>query len=203
MLSGNETMRAQQALAQARLLVNPTVGILGVGVGKSSDHPGEAAVILYVDESMSAVAPSTVEGVRTMVVPTNARAVAFGSAPQTPLEYGTPALPPAVLNAAVAMKQQIARSLMRQNKAFFGVGVGQSLDSPKEAALVVYVDRKRIPADLPAMIDGLRVRYIVMDRLHVTRAYASPIQSRSHCVPHTAPGQPDTFDPIKPQKIIF
>jgi hypothetical protein len=203
MLSGNETLRAQEALAQARLLVNPSAGILGVAIGKSSDRPGEAAVILYIDESMSAAAPSTVEGVRTLIIPSNARAVAFGSASQTALEYGVPVLQPAMLNAAATIKQQIAHRLMRQNPAFFGVGVGQSLDNPKEAALVIYVDRKRIPAELPATIDGLRARYIVMDRLHVTRAYASPIQSRSHCVPHAAPGEGDDFEPIKAGKISF
>ncbi len=49
-LSDEEIARAQRALYAARLLVNPTVGILGVSMGKSSDHPGEAAVIVYVDE---------------------------------------------------------------------------------------------------------------------------------------------------------
>ncbi|MGD0736716.1 MAG: hypothetical protein ABR976_16415 [Terracidiphilus sp.] len=209
LLSGNETLRAQEALAQARMLVNPSAGILGVAVGKSSDHPGEGAVILYVDEAVNAAAapsaapPDTVDGARTIVIPTTARAVAFGSAPQTAVEYGVPVLQPAVLNAAMAIKQQIAHSLMRQNPAFFGVGVGQSLDNPREAALVIYVDRKRIPASLPATIDGLRARYIVMDRLHVTRAYASPIQSRSHCVPHAVPSQPAGFDLITPGKISF
>jgi len=38
---------------------------------------------------------------------------------------------------------------MRHNPSFFAVGVGQSLDNPKEAALVVYVDRKQLPAQLP------------------------------------------------------
>jgi hypothetical protein len=42
-----------------------------------------------------------------------------------------------------------------------------------------------------------------MDRLHVTRAYASPIQSRSHCMPHPAPNQAAGFDPIRPSKISF
>jgi hypothetical protein len=203
LLTGNETLRAQEALAQARMLVNPSTGILGVAMGKSSDHPGEGAVILYVDESMSPAAPATVDGLRTIIIPSTARALAFGSAPQTAVEYGVPLLQPGGLNAAATIKQQIARSLMKQNPAFFGVGVGQSLDNPKEAALVIYVDRKRLPGHLPATFDGLRARYIVMDRLHVTRAYASPIQSRSHCVPHAAPNQTAGFDLIKPLKISF
>jgi hypothetical protein len=106
------------------------------------------------------------------------------------------ALTTAVLNAAVAAKQSIAHSLMRRNPAFFGVGVGQSLDNPREAALVIYVDRKRIPTELPQMIDGLRTRYVVMDRLHVTRSYAAPAQPRLHCMPHPSAGQPTGFDPF-------
>ncbi len=194
-LSDTENGRAQQALADGRALVNPAAGILGVAAGKSSDHPGEGAVLLYVDESMTVNAPATVGGVRTLVVPTNAHAVAFGSAPQTPLEgRSASALPASILGAAAAIKQQAARSLMQQNPAFFGVGVGQSLDNPREAALVIYVDRKQLPAQLPATMNGLRTRYIVMDRMHVTRSYAAPMQSKLHCMPRPAAGKSAGFD---------
>jgi hypothetical protein len=193
-LSDAEIERAQQALAQARLLVNPAAGILGVATGKSSDQPGEVAILLYVDESMSVNAPATVDGVRTVTIPTTAHAVASGSAPQTPLEgRASLTLPAAVLSPAVAIKQQIAHSLMRHNPAFFAVGVGQSLDNPKEAALIVYVDRKQLPAELPPAINGLRARYIVMDRLHVTQSYATPAPSKLHCMPRPAAGQPAGF----------
>ena len=189
-LSGTENARAQQAMAQARTLINSATGILGVAPGKSSDHAGEAAIVLYVDETMPVSAPQSVNGVRTVVVPTNARAVAAGSAPLNPLDSNVatsvPTLPSAALTQAITLKQQLAQRLMKQNPAFFGIGVGQSLDNPKEAALVVYVDRKNIPASLPQAIDGLRIRYVVMDRMHVTRSYASPIQSRSRCLPPPA-----------------
>jgi len=189
-----EAARAQQALAQARMIVNPAAGILGVATGKSSDHPGEAAILLYVDESMTVNAPATVDGVRTVAIPTTAHAVAFGSAPPTALEARiVSALPTQTLGAAITIKQQIAHSLMRKNPAFFAVGVGQSLDNPREAALVVYVDRKRLPAQLPPTINGLRARYVVMDRLHVTRSYAMPSPSKLHCMPHPAAGQPAAF----------
>jgi hypothetical protein len=183
-LSDAETARAQQALGQARMLVNSAAGILGVAIGKSSDHPGEAAVILYTDESRTVTVPSTVDGVRTVMIPTTARAVAYGSAPRTPFEAGSVSLPSPALAQAAAVKNQMAANLMRQNPAFFGVGVGQSLDNPHEAALVIYVDRNRLPAQLPATVDSLRVRYIVMDRLHVTRSYAAP--SRLHCMARPA-----------------
>jgi hypothetical protein len=82
------------------------------------------------------------------------------------------------LNRAMQAKQQAARQWMQENSAIFGVGVGQSLDNPREAALVIYVDRSRLPKDLPQTLDGVRTRYIVMDRLHVTRSYmtAGPAQ---------------------------
>ena len=199
-LTGAENARAQLAMAQARTLVNSSTGILGVATGKSSDHAGEAAVILYVDEAASVTAPQTVNGVRTLVIPTNARAVAVGSAPLTPIDSTVPTLPGAALNQALSLKQQIAQRLIKQNSGFFGVGVGQSLDNPKEPALVIYVDRKSIPAILPQTIDGLRTRYVVMDRMHVTRSYATRLQSRSRCMPSSTKSptfrlSSDGFDP--------
>jgi len=196
-----ENTRAQAALAPARMLVNPSAGILGVATGRSSDHPGTGAVIVYVDENMAVTAPANVDGVRTVVIPTNARDVALGAAPQSPLEINVPALPASVLAAAVQVKQQQARNLMAQYPAFFGIGVGQSLDNPKEAALVIYVDRKRIPAQLPQTLNGLRTRYVVMDRLHVTRSYAAPNASKRHCVPHPTPEQPFFLDRLTPFKL--
>ncbi len=195
-LSDEQIERGQQALASARLLVNPTNGILGVAMGKSSDRPGEAAVIVYVDESGNANVPASVEGVRTLVIPTNAHAVAFGTAPLANAAMGLPALSGPALSQALAVKRQAARNLMARNPAFFGVGVGQSLDNPHEAALVIYVDRGRSPGTLPEAIGGLRTRYIVMDRLHVTRSYATTVQSSRHCFPRAV--EDNDFDPAKP-----
>lgn len=183
-----QATQAEQAMNQARMLVNTSTGILGVATGKSSDHPGQPAVILYVDQTKKVAAPATVNGVRTQVIPTTPSAVAFGVAPETPQEAAVPAILAApVLNEAVAAKNAIAPNLMKQNAAYFAVGVGQSLDDPQQPALVIYVDRSKVPAQLPATINGMRTRYIIMDRLHVTRSYAIPLQSRSRCMPHPAP----------------
>ena len=185
-LSGPQSELAQQALGQARMLINPSMGILGVATGKSSDHAGEAAVIFYVDEGMNVSVPQTVSGVRTEVIPATAQAVAAGTAPQSAAKSGAPtSLPSAVFSQAVAAKEQVAQNLMQQNPAYFGVGVGQSLDNPREASLVVYVDRRQVPATLPPVINGLRTRYVIMDRLHVTRSYLKgPVRSMGHCMSH-------------------
>ena len=183
-----EITRAQQALNAARALVNPAAGILGVATGKSNDAAGEGAVLVFVDESMTVSVPAAVGGVRTQVIPTTAHAVAFGAAPQTASISAVPPLAAGVLNPALAVKRQLVHSLMQQNPAFFAVGVGQSLDNPREAALVVYVDRNRVPAQLLQVIGGLRTRFVVMDRLHVTRAYASQFTAGNHCMAHAVVG---------------
>lgn len=188
-LADAEIVRAQQALESARAWVQPSVGVLGVATGKSSDHPGEAAVLVYVDENMNVNVPATVDGVRTHVIPANSHAVAAGAAPLANSVGAFPALSAAVFNAAAVVKQQYASALMKQNPSFFGVGVGQSLDNPRDAALVIFVDRRNIPAQLPQTISGLRTRFVVMDRLHVTRAYATPFTAGKHCMAHPADGR--------------
>ena len=195
-LTDAETARVQQGLAQARLLINPSAGVLGVAMGKSSDHAGEGAVVVYVDEAMNPAVPALVEGVRTVVIPTNARAVALGSVPQTPLEAGSGSVPAAAFNQALGVKQRLARSLMAQNSAFFGVGVGQSLDNLSEPSLVIYVDRKAAPVQLAEIVGGLRARYILMDRLHVTRSYATSVASRPRCLARGTVPAPEGYDPL-------
>jgi hypothetical protein len=196
-LSGAEKARAEQALGAGRALVSPSTGILGVATGKSSDHAGEAALLVYVDQGMNPTVPQTVNGVRTLVIPTTAQAVNAGVAPQTPAP--TP-MPANVLSQAVNAKQQVASGLMK-NPAFFGVGVGQSLDNPREAALVIFVDKRQVPATLPATLSGLRTRYVIMDRLHVTRSYATGLQSRSRCMSHAARPDADPFQLKKVEKL--
>jgi hypothetical protein len=194
-LSDAEIARIQTALATARQMVNPLSGLLGVAMGKSSDHAGEASVILYVNENAAGTQPATIDGVRTMVIPTDGHAVAMGAVPMANTNASGPTLGAATLNQALAIKRQLARGLMHQNDAFFGVGVGQSLDNPHDAALVIYVDRKQMPATLPQTIGGLRTRYVVMDRLHVTRSFAVPFEARRHCMPHLE--HQGTFDPAR------
>jgi hypothetical protein len=188
-LSNSEMNRTEQAMGAARMLVNPSQGTLGVAMGKSSDHAGEGAVIVYISRGANVPVPATIEGVRTVVIPATSEAVANGSAPVTALEANQlPALSGTVLNSAVSVKRQVSKSLMRSNPAFFGVGVGQSYDNPKEAVLVIYVDQRHVPASLPATIGGLRTRYVIMDRLHVTRSYAKGLETRSRCMSHAVGG---------------
>jgi hypothetical protein len=184
-LQDAEIERGQEALYTARSLVNPANGLLGVAMGKSSDRPSEAAVLVYVGDNPKGAVPASIEGVRTVIIPATADEVAMGTAAMDNggSAHGLPT--PSSMGHAIRVKQLLARGLMR-NPAYFGVGVGQSLDNPREAALVIYVDRNRLPANLPATVNGVRTRYVVMDRLHVTRSYAAGIASRRHCMAHEA-----------------
>jgi hypothetical protein len=90
---------------------------------------------------------------------------------------------------------------MQQNSAFFAIGVGQSFDNPREAALVIYVDRAHIPAQLPATVSGIRTHYIFIDRLHVTRSYAAGFPTPHHCTPHPVSGSAENEDLLKPRAL--
>jgi hypothetical protein len=197
-LTSAQTAAARQALPQARMMVNPSLGILGTATGKSSDHSGEATIIFYLDQNAAASVPQTVNGVRTEVIPTTAQAVAAGTAPRSAVSSALPSLSSAALSQAIAAKQQVVRRLLKRNRAFFGVGVGQSLDNPREAALVIYVDRWQVPAALPATINGLRTRYVVMDRLHVTRSYLTgPVHQTGRCMSHSLASPSGTLDLLR------
>jgi hypothetical protein len=172
--------RAAADVANATLL-RPDNGILGIATGKSLDSPGEAAVIVYTDKSKPAVAvPMVINGVRTLVIPTDAASLSAGTAPLTLSQVEGIQLSADVLRAAATAQKQFAPQLMA-DPAFFGVGVTQSYDNPAEAALVVLVDLTKTPKSMPDSIGGLRIRYMRVNRLHVTRSKFAPVPRAARC----------------------
>jgi hypothetical protein len=176
-LTAAERERVEAALPQTQLLVNPGSGIVRVGVEISKDRPGIGAIAFYVEPvnsgqtlaSISAQIPASIGGVATVVLPASAQST--DSAAATPIQPRA-----ASLSQVLAVKQKIAANVLKSGPAFFGVGVGQSLDNPNDAALVLFVDRKIFTGKLPDSLEsigGQRVRIILMDRLHVTRSHGS------------------------------
>jgi hypothetical protein len=169
-LTAAERERVDAALPQAQLLLNPANGIVRVGVTASKDHPGTGAIAFYAEPAAyaqsAAAIPAAIGGVATVVLSMNGPS----AEPAAPASLQPRA---ASLAQAVAVKQRNVVSLMKSNSAIFGVGVGQSLDNPNDAAVILYVDRHRAPGTLPETLDGQRVRILLMDRLHVTRAHGS------------------------------
>ncbi len=177
--------RVQAALASTEyrqfLHRAPTGAILGAAAGASLDEHGRPALILYVDRNHADVSiPATLDGVRTQVIPTTAAAIAQGDAPRQPSEPEGLHLSAASLAHAAQIAQLHARELMR-DPAILGIGVAQSLDRPTEPALLVLVDVGRIPHGMPTTIDGLRVRYIHLQRFHVTRERSEVRPAPSSC----------------------
>lgn len=179
-LGASERERVETALAAAQPVLNPAAGIVRIGVAASKDHSGEGAVAVYVEPGGMATAsiPAAIGGVATVVLPANAPSGETGLASQ---------LRSASFNQVLAVKQRNAAALLKANPALFGVGVGQSLDNPADAAVVLFVDRRKAAGKLPETgkfpetVDGQRVRIILMDRLHVTRSHGSPARSMSTC----------------------
>jgi hypothetical protein len=169
-MSAAQTAATQQGAA----IVDASKGIFGVAAGKSLDQPGQAAVLVYVDQSRvgSVAVPQTIAGLPTRVIPTTAGAVASGTAPTTSSITPGIHLPQATLAAAQTVQKQNAAQLM-SDPAFFGVGVAQSQDNPSEAALMVFIDRTRTPRSQPATVGGLRVRYRTTNPIKVNYSAAA------------------------------
>ena len=163
-MTAARTVASQQGAA----IVDAAKGILGVTAGKSLDQPGQAAVLVYVDQNRagSVQVPQTIGGLPTRVIPTTASAVASGTAPTSVSIRPGIHLSDATLAAAKTVHKQHANQIMRDS-AFFGVGVTQSRDNPTEAALMVFVDRTKTPHSQPATVGGLRVRYRTMNPIKV------------------------------------
>jgi hypothetical protein len=172
----------------AALLTRPDNGILGVATGQSLDSPGEAAVIVYVDKNKPGIPiPKVIHGVRTLVIPTDAASMSAGTEPTTLPQVDGIHLSGEVLRAAAGVQQQFAPQLMA-DPAFFGVGVTQSYDNPAEAALLVLVDLTKTPQSMPDQVGGLRLRYLRVNRLHVTRSKLAPVEQAPRCaLPSSGP----------------
>jgi hypothetical protein len=146
------------------LLAYPQVQ--AVGVGQSYDNPNEAAILFFVTQGESRTnLPAQVDGVRTRVVeqPLFAKRGAISTEDSAMLEKSAPApqLVYSVSDAEMASAKVVhtahVDALMKQ-AGVQGVGVGSSVDSPGEAALMIFTIRG-VPQDpIPAVIDGLRTR---------------------------------------------
>jgi hypothetical protein len=170
-----DRISAAKAVAgsQGAALIDPSKGILGVSAGKSLDHPGQAAVLVYVDRdrSSSVTVPQTIGGLRTRLIPTTAGDVANGTVAAASVLPPGIHLSQAALDAARAAQRQYASQIM-SDPAFFGVGVAQSQDNPNEAALMVFVDRTRTPQSSLTTVGGLRVRYRTLSPIRINHTAA-------------------------------
>lgn len=155
---------ATRDLHAPELLAYPQVQ--AVGVGQSYDNPKEAAILFFVTQGESRTnLPAQVDSLRTRVIeqPLFAKRGAISAEDSAMLEKSAPApqLVYSVSDAEMARAKVVhtghADALMKQ-AGVQGVGIGSSIDSPGEAALVIFTIRG-VPQDpIPAVIDGVRTR---------------------------------------------
>lgn len=195
---------AQRArdLHAPELLANPY--IQAIGVGESSDHPGEPAVLLVVNpDQIPTALPDELEGVATRIVQSTQPGphgifemeTAQRIAPTVDV-FAVQALSLAELARAKAVQTAHVSELMKQ-PGVQGVGITSSADAPGEAALMIFVVRGVSRNPIPAMIDGLRTRVRESSRFtagqreneSVTGCKVVPPAEISHATPRVSDRQ--------------
>jgi hypothetical protein len=150
--------RAPELLANA--------GVHAIGLGRSYDDPGQAAILLFVNRANAEAAiPQSVDGIRTHVMEGEAWSYrGLLSAEETAQMLQRQSAPKLVYELRAgemerAKKVHAARAPeLLKNADVLGVGITSSIDSPGEAALLIYVKRGAKQVGLPTEMDGLRTR---------------------------------------------
>src|ERR1700676_167598 len=146
------------------LLAHPEVQ--AVGVGQSYDNPKEPAILFFVTPGESrANLPAQVDGVRTRIIekPLFAKRGAISAEDSAMLEksVAVPQLVYSVSDAEMARAKVVHTAhvdALMKRAGVQGVGIGSSVDSPGEAALMIFTIRGLPQDPIPAVIDGLRTR---------------------------------------------
>lgn len=146
------------------LMAHPEVQ--AVGVGASYDNPAEAAIVFFVMKGQPrSNLPAEVDGVRTRIVENDTIALRGIVSATESAELEKSAVAPQMVYSVSA--PEIARAkvvhaahlteLLKQ-AGVQGLGITSSVDSPGEAALMVYMIRGVEQAAIPPVIDGVRTR---------------------------------------------
>ena len=140
--------------------------VQAVGVGASYDNPADPAILFFVTRGQPhADIPPQVEGIRTRVLEGDffAQRGALSAEESAALEQTLPKpeivypIPDAEIARAKLVHAAHANELM-QRPGVQGVGISSSMDSPGEAALMIFLIRGVAHNPIPAVIDGLRTR---------------------------------------------
>jgi hypothetical protein len=155
---------------RAELLAHPEAQ--AVGVGASYDNPEEPAILFFVTRGAPRTGiPLEVDGVRTRMIEGDLFAArgALTQAESAQLEQAAGAPQMAYSLAEPEVKQALGVQSVHQDEwlqktGVQAVGVTSSVDSPGEAALLIYLVRGELHEPVPAVIDGLRTRVRVGSR---------------------------------------
>jgi hypothetical protein len=146
------------------LLARP--GVQAVGLGASRDNPREPAILLFVLKDVPRPEiPAQVDGVRTRVVEGNfalsGNPLSAEASAALERAAGLPQTQYPVSEAEVARARIVHaahETEWMRRPGVQGVGISSSLDSPGEAALIIFVVRGAAHDPVPPVVDGLRTR---------------------------------------------
>jgi hypothetical protein len=146
------------------LLAHPEVQ--AVGVGASYDNPAEAAILFFVTRGQPRTnIPAQVDGIRTRIIEGDLFASRGALSADESAALEKTAAPPQLVytisDSEVARAKAVhtahADELLKR-PGVQGVGVSSSVDSPGEAALMLFLIRGAAHDPIPPVIDGLRTR---------------------------------------------
>ena len=156
----------------AELLGHPEVE--AVGVGASYDDPGEPAILLFIAKGQPRTnLPAAVDGVRTRIVEDEVFSQRGLLSPEESAALEQSAVPPQLVYSIP--ETEVARAkvvhaahvdeLMKMN-GVQGVGITSSVDSPGEAAVIIFLIEGVPHPAIPPVIDGVRTRIRLSSRFH-------------------------------------
>jgi hypothetical protein len=162
------------------LLSHPEVQ--AVGVGASYDNPAEAAILFFVTKGQPRTnIPAEVEGIRTRIIEGELFAKRGALSAEETAALEKTAAPPqfvyTIPEAETARAKVVHTAHFEQllkSAGVHAVGISSSVDSPGEAALMIFV-LPGVPHDpVPPVIDGLRTRVRETSRFRVGRGDTAP-----------------------------
>lgn len=163
-LPAGAAQRGQNAAANNGAQIMNMKGVSAYGQSASLDAPLEPAVLIFVSPGAShAGIPAEIDGVRTRIVGVDTASVRGPATSQQSAEFLTQseqsqaavAVPASAVQSAIAIKAKHVADLM-SDPSVQAVGVGASLDSPGDPALVIYVLKGKQHRPIPVTIDGVR-----------------------------------------------
>jgi hypothetical protein len=156
----------------SELLGHPEVQ--SVGVGASYDNPGEAAILILVTKGQPRTnLPAVVDGVRTRIVEGESFSQHGLLSTEESAAFEESVVPPQLVYSISETEGARAKMVhaahvdeLMKMSGVQGVGITSSVDSPGEAALMIFLIEGMPPAAIPPVIDGLRTRVRVSSRFH-------------------------------------
>jgi hypothetical protein len=187
------------------LLSHPEVQ--AVGVGASYDNPAEAAILFFVTKDQPRTnIPAQVEGIRTRIIEgelfVSRGALSAEESAALEKSAGPPQLVYAISEAETARAKVVHTAHFEEllkRAGVHAVGISSSVDSPGEAALMIFVIRGAAHDPVPPVIDGLRTRVRESSPFRVGRGDATPRRACSLPITKNGNGADATAASATPQ----